>query len=134
VVAFLREENRILKARLPKQLPCFDDRERRRLAELGHRLGRRLVAQVATIVTPDTILHWHRELVVRKWTYRAGRGRRVGLQAHLRALVIRMATENPTWGYTRIQGDLKIWATALAAPPSHASCIPKAFRPADSVR
>jgi putative transposase len=44
---------------------------------------------------------------VRKWTYRAGRGRPVGLQAHLRVLIIRMATENPTWGYTRIQGALK---------------------------
>ena len=107
VIAFLREENRLLKARLAGQRLRFDDGERRRLAELGHRLGRRLLAQVATIVTPDTILRWHRELVARKWTYRAGRGRPAGLQAHLRALVIRMATENPTWGYTRIQGALK---------------------------
>ena len=58
-------------------------------------------------MTPDTILPWHRELVARKWTYRVGHGRPAGLQAHLRALVIRMATENPTWGYTRIQGALK---------------------------
>jgi transposase InsO family protein len=58
-------------------------------------------------VTPDTILRWHRELVARKWTYRAGTGRPVGLQARLRVLVIRMATDNPTWGYTRIQGALK---------------------------
>ena len=66
-----------------------------------------MLSQVATLVTPDTILRWHRELVARKWTYRPGRGRPVGLQAHLRALVVRMATENPTWGYTRIQGALK---------------------------
>ena len=58
-------------------------------------------------MTPDTILRWHRELVARKWTYRVGSGHRPGLQAHLRALVIRMATDNPTWGYTRIQGALK---------------------------
>jgi hypothetical protein len=58
-------------------------------------------------VTPDTILRWHRELVARKWTYRARRGRLAGHQAHLRALITRMATENPTWGYTRIQGALK---------------------------
>jgi transposase len=107
VIAFLREENRVLKARLAGQRLRFEDGERRRLAELGHRLGRRVLAQVATVVTPDTILRWHRELVARKWTYRAGRGRPAGLQAHLRALVIRMATENPTWGYTRIQGALK---------------------------
>jgi len=92
VIAFLREENRLLKARL---------------AVLGHRLGRSLLVQVATLVTPDTILRWHRELVARKWTYRAGQGRPADAQARLRALVIQMATENPTWGYTRIQGALK---------------------------
>jgi putative transposase len=106
-IAFLREENRLLKARLAGRRLRFDDRERRRLAELGHRLGRRLLAHVATIVTPDTILRWHRELVACKWMYRARCGRPAGLQAHLRALVIRMVTENPTWGYTRIQGALK---------------------------
>jgi putative transposase len=107
VIAFLREENRLLKARLAGQRLRYDDGERRRLAALRHRLGRRRLAQGTTLGTPDTILRWHRELVARKWTYRAGRGRPAGLQAHLRALVIRMATENPTWGYTRIQGALK---------------------------
>jgi len=106
VIAFLREENRVLKARLEGRRLRFDDDERRRLAELGHRVGRRLLADVATIVTPDTILRWHRELVARKWMY-GGRGRPSGLQARIRALVIRMATENPTWGYTRIQWALK---------------------------
>ena len=96
VIAFLREENRLLKTRLAGQRLRFDDNERRRLAEVGHRLGRRLLAQVTTLVTPDTILRWHRELVARKWTYRAGHGRPTGLPAHLRALIIRMATENPT--------------------------------------
>jgi hypothetical protein len=106
VIAFLREENRILKTRLEGRLR-FDDQERRRLAELGHRLGRRLLADVATLVTPDTILRWHRELVTRKWTYADGQGRPPGLQARIRTLVLRMATENPTWGYTWIQGALK---------------------------
>jgi hypothetical protein len=95
IIAFLREKNRLLKARLASRHLRFDG-ERRRLGELGHRLGRRLLAQVATIVTPDTILRWHRELVARKWTYRASGVRRAGLQAYLRALVIRMATENPS--------------------------------------
>jgi putative transposase len=45
--------------------------------------------------------------VARKWTYSGARGGRAGLQARIRSLVIRMATENPTWGYTRIQGALK---------------------------
>ena len=107
VVVFLREENRLLKARLAGRRLRFDDGERRGLAVLGHRLGRSLLVQVATLVTPDTILRWHRELVARKWTFRVGSGHRPGLQAHLRALVVRMAMENPTWGYTRIQGALK---------------------------
>lgn len=96
VIAFLREENRLLKARLEGRRLRFDDDERRRLAKLGHRVGRRLLADIATIVTPDTILRWHRELVARKWTYGGRRARRPGLQARIRALVIRMATENPT--------------------------------------
>jgi transposase InsO family protein len=107
VIAFLREENRVLKARLEGRRLHLDDHERRRLAELGHRVGRRWLDEVATIVTPDTLLRWHRELVARKWTYRGGRTTSVGRQARIRSLVIRMATENPTWGYTRIQGALK---------------------------
>jgi putative transposase len=65
VITFLREENRILKARLAGKRLRFEDGERRRLATLGHLLGRRVLAQVSTLVTPDTILRWHRELVAR---------------------------------------------------------------------
>jgi transposase InsO family protein len=83
------------------------DAERRRLAALGQRLGRRILAQVATIVTPDTILRWHRELIARKWTYTARRFGRPGVQVEIRRLVVRMATDNPSWGYTRIQRALK---------------------------
>jgi len=97
----------VLKARLEGRRLRLDDQERRRLAELGHRLGRALLCRVATLVTPDTILRWHRELVARKWTYSGASGRRTGLQARMRTLVVRMATDNPTWGYTRIQGALK---------------------------
>ena len=102
IIAFLHEENRVLKARLEGRRLRLDDGERRLLAELGHRLGRRVLGQVATIVTPDTILRWHRDLVARKWTHVRVRSGRPGLQDHLRALVVRMATENPRWGYTRI--------------------------------
>ena len=60
VIAFLRAENRVLKARLEGKRLRLNDSERQRLAELGHRLGRRLLGDIATIVTPDTILRWHR--------------------------------------------------------------------------
>jgi len=107
MIAFLREGNRVLKARLAGQRLRLNDSERRRLGELGHRLGRQLLASVVTIVTPDTILRWHRELVARKWTYGSAGGSRVGLRARIQALVVRMAMENPTWAYTRIQGALQ---------------------------
>jgi hypothetical protein len=62
---------------------------------------------VATIVTPDTILRWHRQLIARKWAYAHRRPGRRGVIEEIRRLVVRMAEENPTWGYTRIGGALK---------------------------
>ena len=105
-VAYLVEENRILREHVRGRLRLTDE-ERRRLAGHGHRLGRRRLGEVATIVTPDTILRWHRQLIARKWTYAKRRGGRPGVLAEIRRLVVRMAEENPTWGYTRIIGALK---------------------------
>jgi hypothetical protein len=68
VIEFLRAENRVLKAQLHGRRLRLTDNERRRLAVLGHRLGRRLLKEVTTIVTPDTILRWHRELIARNAT------------------------------------------------------------------
>jgi putative transposase len=104
---FLREENRVLKAQLGRRRLRLDDDQRRRLAVLGQRLGRALLHEVATLVTPDTILRWHRELIARKWTYARQRPGRPGVLRDIRRLVVRMATDNPRWGYTRIQGALK---------------------------
>ena len=107
VIEFLREENRVLKAQLRGRRLRLADDQRRRLAVLGQRLGRRVLAEVTTIVTPDTILRWHRELIARKWTYAKRQPGRPGVQVEIRRLVIRMAGDNPSWGYTRIQGALK---------------------------
>ena len=74
----------------------------------GKVLGRRRLAVVAGIVTPDTILRWYRSLVAKK--YDGSNSRRPGRPSttpDIAALVVRMATENPTWGYTRIRGGLK---------------------------
>jgi putative transposase len=104
VIVFLREENRALKAQLGSRRVHLTDDERRRLAVLGQRLGRRLLRELATIVTPDTILRWHRELIARKWTYTRRRSGRPGVLVEIRRLVVRMAIDNPTWGYTRERG------------------------------
>jgi transposase len=105
-VAYLIEENRILRGHVRGRIRLTDE-ERRRLAMHGHRLGRRRLRDIAMIVTPDTILRWHRQLIARKWTYARRRGGRPGVLAEIRRLVVRMADENPTWGYTRIVGALK---------------------------
>ena len=74
----------------------------------GKSLGRKALMELTTIVTPDTILRWHRTLVARKWDYsdrRKSVGRpRVGQE--IVDLVLRFARENPSWGYDRIQGAL----------------------------
>ena len=66
-----------------------------------------MLAEVTSLVTPETILRWHRELIARKWTYGSSRHGRPGVQAEIRRLVIQMAIDNPSWGYMRIQGVLK---------------------------
>lgn len=108
VINYLLEENRVLRAANGSRRPRLTDDQRRRLAVKGQILGRRQLAAVAGIVTPDTILRWYRRLVAQK--YDGSKTRRPGrppTKLDLAALVVRMATENPTWGYTRICGGLK---------------------------
>ena len=83
------------------------DDQRRLLAVKGKVLGRKALSELTTIVTPDTILRWHRQLVARKWDYSERRRKKPGrppLFDEVKQLVVRIAQENPTWGYDRIQG------------------------------
>lgn len=106
-IAYLIEENRVLKEQLGDRRLRLSNDQRRRLAARGKALGRRMLRQVATIVTPDTILRWHRRLIAAKWTYSPRRRARKGVMREIKALIVRMATENPRWGYTRIQGQMR---------------------------
>jgi len=96
-IAYLIEENRVLKEQLTwsgRRLRFTDD-QRRRLAAKGKPLGRKLLHQIATIVTPDTILPWHRKLIAAKWTYPRKRVGRPGVmkEARKRFLTINLDAE-----------------------------------------
>ena len=106
-IDYLREENRVLREQLgPRRLRINDD-QRRRLAAKAKGLGRKLLAEVATIVTPETLLAWHRRLTAEKSDGSAKRGPgRPRTAAEIETLVVRMAEQNRDWGYRRIQGAL----------------------------
>jgi transposase InsO family protein len=106
VIDYLIEENRVLKEQVEGNRRRFTDEQRIQLAMKAKALGRQLLGEIATIVTPDTLLAWHRKLIAQKWTYaRKGVGRpRVAQE--ITELVLRIAAENASWGYDRIQGAL----------------------------
>jgi|SRR5436190_22596890 putative transposase len=104
---YLAAENQILKAQLKGRLK-LSDAERAMLAEIGHRLGRKALAEVATVARPDTILAWYRKLVARKFDgskARRGPGR-PRISREVEQLIVRVAQENHDWGYDRIVGAL----------------------------
>ncbi len=113
---YLVIENRILRSQLPGRL-YLNDAERTSLAEIGKRLGRKALAEVAQIVRPETILAWHRRLVAKKFDgskKRSGLGRPPTVQ-EVEELVLRLARENRSWGYKRIVGALENLGHRLSA-------------------
>jgi hypothetical protein len=108
VIAYLHEENRVLKAQLRGRRLRLTDTERRRLAALAHPLRRKRLHEVATLVTPETLLRWYKRLIAQKFDGSQQR-RQLGrprIEEEIEQLVIRMAEENRAWGYRRIQGAL----------------------------
>ncbi|MBB3724363.1 hypothetical protein [Nonomuraea dietziae] len=149
----LRHENQVLRRRLGDR-PRWGHTDRLWLAALSRLVHRRRWAEVFP-VTPATILRWHRNLVARKWTFTdRRRPGRPGTRRPIRALMVRMARENPTWGHRRIQGELarlgyniaasKVWKFCTppvsirrpAGPgrPGGSSWLPRAARYRDRVR
>jgi putative transposase len=108
VIADLIEENRVLKAQLGGRQLRLTDTERRRLATLAHPLGRTRLKEMATLVTPDTLMRWYKQLIAQKFDGSTQRrpGGRPRIAEEVEQLVVRIAEENPSWGYRRIQGAL----------------------------
>ena len=109
IIDYQRTEIDVLKEKLGKRRIILNDDQRRRLAVKGKILGRKVLQQIGTLFTPDTILRWHRELIARKWDYSARREKKPGrppVCAAVTQLVLQLARENPSWGYDRIQGAL----------------------------
>jgi hypothetical protein len=108
VMTYLLVENRILKAQLGGRRLRLTDTQRHHLAALAHPLGRQRLKEIATIATPDTLLRWYKRLIAQKFDgskqrHPLGRPR---VPEEIEQLVVRMADENATWGYRRIQGAL----------------------------
>jgi putative transposase len=106
-IEYLAAENRILKAQLKGRLQ-LSDTERATLGEIGHRLGRKVLGEVANVARPDTILAWYRKLVACKFDGSKARRSpgRPRIKQEVERLIVRMAKENRDWGYDRIAGAL----------------------------
>ena len=97
-IDFLREENRILREQLGDRRIRLTDEQRRRLAIAGKAVGRKALLDLAGLVTPETILAWHRKLVAAKWNHQSRRGPgRPGVMQEIERLVVRFAGENPSY-------------------------------------
>jgi transposase InsO family protein len=106
-IEYLQEENRVLREQLGSKRVRFSDAQRRQLARKAKELGRRRLREISTIVTPDTLLRWHRELVAAKYDGSSRRSPgRPRIESEIQRLIVRMAIENSRWGYTRIRGAL----------------------------
>ena len=129
-IDYLREENRVLREQLGHRRLRLTNDQRRRLAAKAKRLCRRILKEVAGIVTPDTLLKWHRKLIAEKYDGTAQRGPgRPRTAATIESLVVRMANENRDWGYRRILARFRIWDIA-----SHAVRLPTSSRGTGSSR
>ncbi len=103
-ILVLRHQLAVLQRRTPRPRMSWADRA------LTAALARLLPAhrRLGLIVTPSTILRWHRQLITRRWTNPPVRPGRPAVPAGVRALVLRLAAENPTWGYRRVRREALI--------------------------
>src|SRR5215467_15503124 len=106
VIAYLIEENRVLREQVGDRRLTFNDDQRRRLAAKAKQLSRETLRQLAAIAKPETLLTWHRKLIVQNAESPCRSPGRPPTDPEITPLAVRMAEENRSWGYRRIQGAL----------------------------
>ena len=113
----LRHQITVLERRLGMTRPRFSPVDRAFLAALLHRLPRDVLGRFRLLIRPDTVLRWHRDLLTRRLAARSRPGRpgRPRTVRSIRRLVLRLAEENPCWGYRRIHGELLVLGIKVAA-------------------
>ena len=106
-IEYLQAENQALREQLGNKRIRWTDAQRRRLAEKAKAIGRAALHQLGTVVTPDTLLRWYRNLVAAKYdgSVPLDPGR-PPTKTDIVGFIVRMAKENPSWGYTRMRGAL----------------------------
>jgi putative transposase len=116
-IDYLREENRVLREQLGGRRLRFTDDQRRRLAAKAKLLGRRALAEIATIVTPETLLAWHRKLIARKYDGTASRVSRRRTQAQVESLVVQWPSEIATGATRGLSAQYQISVPILGVAP-----------------
>jgi putative transposase len=109
IIEFQNAQIQTLMDKMGRRRILLSDDQRRVLAAKGKAIGRKALMELTKIFKPDTILRWHRRLIAEKWDYSDRRKQAPGrppVPADISRLVLRMAEENPTWGYDKIQGAL----------------------------
>jgi len=124
-ILMLRHEVMVLRRQVARPGPDWADRAL--LAALARLLPAAL--RLSRLVTPGTLLAWHRRLVARKWTY-ASRPGRPGTSAEIRDLMLRLAAENPAWGYRRVHGELTRLGYRISPATVRRILRAQGFRPA----
>ena len=130
-ILILRHQLAVLQRRQPRR-PKLNWADRALLATLLSVIPKARRQGLRLLVTPDTILRWHRDIVRRRWAVRSKRGRtgRPATRRNVKALVLRLARENPGWGYRRIHGELAGLGVKVAASTVWEILTPNGIDPA----